>query len=78
MKVSFTFLDKEIPTDSRIYIFSDKENDENKHECFLMQSYLDVVMEGFLNYGKKKQSTTEEASFECDSVLDQRQVSSDG
>ena len=51
----FTFLNKEIPNNARIYIFSDTENDENKHECFLMQSYLDVVMEGFLNYGKKFQ-----------------------
>ena len=51
----FTFLNKEVPTDARIYIFSDTENKENKHECFLMQSYLDVVMEGFLNYGKKFQ-----------------------
>ncbi len=49
----FTFLNKEIPINARIYIFSDNSNKGNKNDCYIMQSYLDVVTDGFLNYGKK-------------------------
>lgn len=49
----FDFMHHDIPKDSRIYVFSDVTSKENKSNCFLMQSYIDVVMEGFLQYGKQ-------------------------
>lgn len=49
----FKFIQQDIPRDSKIYVFSDVTSIENKSNCFLMQSYIDVVMEGFLQYGKK-------------------------